>query len=69
MNIFYLANKHGSVEKHEFLSAADAFRAAQNRNRKPQRTDVEWHDENWKAYDERGNLICGFYIDKGVETK
>ena len=69
MSIFYLANKHGSVEKHEFPSAADAFRVAQNRNRKPQRTDVEWHDENWKAYDDRGDLIYGIYIDKGAERK
>lgn len=51
MEKFYLANQNRKIETIWAESAADAFRAAQSRNRE--------HYECWKAYDERGQLIYG----------
>lgn len=58
---YYLKNQYGQVETFKCNSNKEAFLHAQMRNRKS--------DVNWKAYDERGNLIFGIAdFNAGTET-
>lgn len=54
MKNYYLANKYGEIEKITLSSDKEAFDLAVKRNR--------LDDSNWKAYDERGNLIYNVCI-------
>lgn len=58
---YYLKNQYGNVETLKCNTDQEAFAHAQMRNKKL--------DVNWKAYDERGNLIFGIAdFNAGTET-
>ena len=58
---YYLKNQYGKVETLKCNTDQEAFANAQMRNKKS--------DANWKAYDERGNLIFGIAdFNAGMET-
>lgn len=54
MQKYYMQNKYGRVEEMYFHSDEDAFNHTIKRNKRS--------DENWKVYDERGNLIYGLVV-------
>lgn len=59
--IYYLKDRYGMVEIFKCNTDQEAFAHAQMRNQKS--------DANWKAYDERGNLIFGIAdFNAGTET-
>lgn len=62
--VCYLQNDAGETERIICNSRNEAFEIAVKRNRMPQRTDIEWHFQNWKAYDDRGRLIVGVAVIK-----
>ena len=55
---YYLQNSFGRVEEMWLDNDEEAFRYAQERNRRQY--------ENWKAYNERGDLI--FFVFDGRKT-
>jgi len=60
--VCYLQNDAGNTERIICDSCNEAFEIAAKRNRKPQRTDIEWNFQNWKAYNDRGELIVGLAV-------
>lgn len=54
MKKYYLQNKYGVVEEMCFRDNNEAFACAVRRNKRS--------DENWKAYDCRGDLIYGIAV-------
>lgn len=54
MKRYYIANEAGRVEEMWFNNDNEAFTYAVERNKKKY--------ENWKAYDQRGDLIFGVAI-------
>lgn len=65
MKTYYLSNIRGEIEKAQFENDAEAFREAQRRNKKPQNQNTEFRFLNWKAYDERGDLIYYVSVNRG----
>jgi hypothetical protein len=54
MKKYYLQNMNGNVEEAWFNNDNEAFECVVKRNKA--------FYENWKAYDDRGNLIYGLCI-------
>lgn len=54
MKKYYLQNMHGHTVESWFENDEAAFKCAAKRNKAD--------NTNWKAYDERGNLIYGICI-------